>query len=114
MAYGERIGFADNLSDALDEMFTGSTNGSNGTIDPGATENQVLAQALADAQQAIADAKAALAKGDFKAYGDAQKRLEEAINQAAAAEASLAPSASPSTSSSGSTITSSSAAPLTG
>ena len=95
-------------------MFTGSTNTSNGQVDPGATENQVLSQALADAQQAIADAKAALAKGDFKAYGDAQKRLEEAINQAAAAEASLAPSASPSTSSPGSTITSSSAAPLTG
>jgi uncharacterized membrane protein (UPF0182 family) len=104
VAYGERIGFEDTLGDALDEMFTGSTTGNNdgtGNGNPtGATENQVLAQALADAQQAIADAKAALAKGDFKGYGDAQKRLEAAINQAAAAEASLAPSASPSTSAS--------------
>ncbi|MGA0209140.1 MAG: UPF0182 family protein [Candidatus Nanopelagicales bacterium] len=48
-----------------------------------------LTIAIQDAQQAYADGQAALAQGDFGAYGEAQDRLAEALNRAAAAEAQL-------------------------
>jgi uncharacterized membrane protein (UPF0182 family) len=48
-----------------------------------------LADALQDARQAIEDGQAALADGDFAAYGEAQDRLEEALTRALAAEAAL-------------------------
>ena len=44
-------------------------------------------QAVKDAQKAFDDGQKALAKGDWKAYGDAQKALQAALQQAADAEA---------------------------
>ncbi|MEY3722817.1 MAG: hypothetical protein RLZZ35_687, partial [Actinomycetota bacterium] len=43
-------------------------------------------QALASAQRALADAQAALSRGDFAAYGQAQDRLKAAIEAAVAAQ----------------------------
>ncbi len=43
------------------------------------------------AQEAFADGQAALAQGDFAAYGEAQDRLNAAIGRIAAAEAILNP-----------------------
>lgn len=51
--------------------------------------NARLSAALQDAQQAIADGQAALADGDFAAYGEAQERLQTALEEAIAAEAEL-------------------------
>ena len=48
-----------------------------------------LTIAIQDAQQAYAEGQAALAQGDFGAYGEAQDRLAEALQRAAAAEAQL-------------------------
>ena len=48
--------------------------------------NSALANALASAKQALADGQAALAKGDFTAYGRAQDRLKSAIASAIAAQ----------------------------
>lgn len=48
-----------------------------------------LEAALQDASQAIQDGEAALADGDFTAYGEAQDRLQAAIERALAAEAEL-------------------------
>ena len=48
-----------------------------------------LQAALADANQAIKDGQAALAKNDFAAYGEAQNRLDAAISAALDAEARL-------------------------
>jgi hypothetical protein len=48
----------------------------------------VLKAALADLQKAFADGQAALKRGDFAAYGDAQKRLQAAIAKAVAAQPS--------------------------
>ena len=48
-----------------------------------------LAVAIADAQRAYADGRAALAAGDFAAYGAAQARLEDALARAAEAEGRL-------------------------
>ena len=45
--------------------------------------------AIASAQTAYEDGKIALAKGDFAAYGVAQKNLEKALADAAAAESEL-------------------------
>lgn len=45
-----------------------------------------LADALQRASQAIKDSQAALQSGDFAAYGDAQKRLDAAVQDAVSAE----------------------------
>jgi uncharacterized membrane protein (UPF0182 family) len=91
VSFGEKIGFDDTLKGALDQVFGGnsgtttvapSTGGSGSSN--GASND--LANALASAQQALADAQAALAKGDFAAYGKAQDRLKAAIQAAVAAQ----------------------------
>jgi uncharacterized membrane protein (UPF0182 family) len=48
-----------------------------------------LSQALDAANQAIQDGQAALADGDFATYGEAQRRLEEALAEAVAADQEL-------------------------
>ena len=48
-----------------------------------------LALALADMESAIAAGRRALASNDFAAYGQAQRRLEEALSRALAAERAL-------------------------
>ena len=110
VGYGENVALDDTLAGALDQVF-GSAPAP--TVDPefipeeGAepvpTPEAVppapvpstgdpltdLTIALDDAQQAYADGQAALAQGDFGAYGEAQDRLAEALQRAAAAEAQL-------------------------
>lgn len=91
--FGEQIGFADTLQEALDQVFGGSSGGTTGEnggtptkpTTP-ATGSKALAAALADAQKALADARAALQRGDFTAYGAAQQRLSDAIERAVRAQ----------------------------
>ncbi|WP_370078383.1 UPF0182 family protein [Streptacidiphilus sp. MAP12-16] len=52
--------------------------------------NATVAKDLQDAQQAYQDSQAALRKGDFAAYGQAQARLGAALNAAVAAEKAAA------------------------
>ena len=87
VSFGDVIGFDDSLKGALDQVFGGNsgTSASSGTTTGGSTSN-ALANALASAQQAIKDGNAALAKGDFAAYGRAQDRLKSAIAAAIAAQ----------------------------
>ena len=92
VSFGEKIGFDDTLRGALDQVFGGdsgstetTTGTGTGTQGSGGT-NSALAQALASAQRALADAQAALAKGDFAAYGQAQDRLKAAIEAAVNAQ----------------------------
>ena len=54
-----------------------------------ATARADLDRALQQAKQAIADGQAALASGDFAAYGEAQQRLDQAVQSALEAEARL-------------------------
>jgi len=106
VGFGDKLAFEDTLQAALDKVFAGDSGASNGGGDTGggepgtgdgATPNAALADALADAQSALVDAKAALAKGDFTAYGVAQAKLTDAITRALAAEkATPNPSPSPS------------------
>ena len=74
---------------------TGDTGGDTGTAPPDSdTQAQVradLTKALQQANKAIQDGQAALAIGDFAAYGEAQKSLDAAIDAALAAEEKLSP-----------------------
>jgi len=92
VSFGDQIGYDDTLQGALDQVFggnSGTTAPTGTTTTPGVTgtKSAALAAALRSAQQAIADGQAALAKGDFTAYGQAQDRLKSAIAAAINAQA---------------------------
>ena len=90
VSFGDQIGYSDTLKGALDQVFAGNsgtseTGASTGSGKPTTGTND-LANALASAKQALADGQAALAKGDFAAYGKAQDRLKAAIAAAISAQ----------------------------
>jgi uncharacterized membrane protein (UPF0182 family) len=110
--YGDNVGFANTINEALDQVFSG--NSSSGPGNPGGTTappsspapssggstpsappstsggttsaQDELSAALKDAQAAVSDSNAALKDGNFEAYGEAQKRLQAAIERAVAAQ----------------------------
>ncbi len=123
VAFGDDIGFADTLDEALDQVFGGDSGaqagdagaaaedeaptapptgeGETGTepsqepsqepsgeSTPDSTEapSSELDAALQDARQAMEDANAAQRDGDWAAYGEAQERLQQALEDAIAAE----------------------------
>nr|WP_105033203.1 UPF0182 family protein [Arthrobacter ruber] len=122
VSFGENVGFAPTLAEALDQVFGGSSGATTGDQDnvgatpedpatppaeggatpaptptptpseggsPGGTTGDPAADlrtALDDANQAIQDGNAALAAGDFAAYGAAQDRLQDALQRALDAE----------------------------
>jgi len=88
VSFGDVIGFDSSVKGALDQVFGGNS-GTTSTSTTATTTNSSadLASALQSAKQAIADGQAALAKGDFAAYGRAQYRLKSAIAAAIAAQA---------------------------
>ena len=89
VSFGDVIGFDSSLKGALDQVFGGNSGtSSSGTPTTSTTDNASadLKSALQSAKQAIADGNAALAKGDFAAYGRAQDRLKAALAAAIAAE----------------------------
>ncbi|MBF0931432.1 MAG: hypothetical protein HXK04_07580, partial [Actinomyces graevenitzii] len=53
---------------------------------PAGGNNPALSQALADAKKAMQDSNDAMKRGDWSAYGDAQKRLQDAIERATKAQ----------------------------
>ena len=95
VAFGDQIAFEDTLEDALDALFGGnsgaggstepstggSTSSGSATVDPTSPE---LSTALAKAKQAIDDKQAALAAGDWTAFGEADARLAKAVAEALA------------------------------
>jgi uncharacterized membrane protein (UPF0182 family) len=124
VAFGSQIGFADDLNDALDQVFGNDSGGTTTTPPVTGTgtatgANAEVQQDLQDALAAMKDADAALKAGDFAAYGAAQKRVTTAIQAAVDAEAaaqakaktSATPTAKPSASvTAGATTTPSAAA----
>ena len=89
VSFGDQIGYDDTLKGALDQVFggnSGTASSSGTTTTTTGTSNASLANALQSAKQALADGQAALAKGDFTAYGRAQDRLKSAIAAAIAAQ----------------------------
>ncbi|GAB3160892.1 UPF0182 family protein [Myceligenerans halotolerans] len=123
VAFGDEVGYADTLTEALDQVFGGDAGAEGGdaegaaeseapdapvegeepvdpeaedpaTDDP-ATEEPVeepaepsgdLAEALQRASDAMEDARQAQQDGDWTAYGEAQDELQQAIEDALAAE----------------------------
>jgi uncharacterized membrane protein (UPF0182 family) len=87
VSFGDVIGFDSSLKGALDQVFGGNSGTNSNAGNPTTTNSSAdLASALQSAKQAIADGQAALAKGDFAAYGRAQDRLKAAIAAALAAQ----------------------------
>ncbi|WP_307037201.1 UPF0182 family membrane protein [Streptomyces canus] len=116
VTYGGNTAFEDTLDEALNKVFgaDGETttppedDGGDTTKPPPTSDNPTVQEALNDAQKAFEDGQAALKKGDWEAYGLAQKDLEEALQRAEDAQSkedktggsSPSPSGSPSPSSS--------------
>jgi len=115
VSFGGKIAMEPTLDAALDDLFGGSSGAvtgdqntpttpstpttppSDGTTTPPtgtptptpttpATGGTALQQAIQDAQTAYDDAQTALKNGDWTAYGEAQTRLQQALQKAAAAE----------------------------
>jgi uncharacterized membrane protein (UPF0182 family) len=106
VAFGDKLAWSDTLDGALDGLFggnSGATAGDSGTSgspttpapgqpaqpgqpnppgQPGGTDQAALAQALKDIRAAYDAGQQALKDGDFAAYGEAQKRLNDAIQRA--------------------------------
>lgn len=133
VSFGEKIGFAPTLDQALDEVFGGDsgaaagdaavpdTGGQSGSADtetgeadvsdegeaktpedqqpaaPGAgaqgSPQERLDQALKDMDAAVKDGEKAMSEGDWAAYGEAQKRVSDALNRAVQANKELGGSA---------------------
>ncbi|MEV7733638.1 UPF0182 family protein [Streptomyces sp. NPDC088921] len=109
VTYGGNTAFEDTLDEALNKVFgaAGATtqppDDDGGTTKPPPTSsNPTVQQALNDAQKAFDAGQEALKKGDWEAYGRAQKDLQDALKRAedaqAAADKSGGSSAKPSSS----------------
>jgi uncharacterized membrane protein (UPF0182 family) len=96
VSFGSKVAFEDDLETALKKVFTGQTTIPVDPADPNAPEAPVttpaqdLAKAIVDANKAYLDGVAALAVGDFAAYGQAQDRLAEALERATTAGSQIA------------------------
>jgi uncharacterized membrane protein (UPF0182 family) len=98
VAFGDQIAFEDTLDEALDELFGGDAgvdpaptdptpNTESPSVDPGtgSGDNPALNAALERANKALQEKQAALAAGDWTAFGEADERLAKAIEDALAA-----------------------------
>lgn len=116
VSFGDQIAFEDTLDAALDDLFGGNSGASagDGDVTPGdggagdgstgaeepavpggdtatpgdgsGTTSAALTQALRDMKQAIADRDDAMKAGDWAAYGEADRRLRDAITKALEAQ----------------------------
>lgn len=110
VAFGDQVGFADTLDEALDQVFggdsgasagdaenkdgsvsndsvsndSGKSKGKQGTAGPSANDagEADLKDALSKAGQAMKDSDAAMKNGDWSAYGKAQQELNDQLNRA--------------------------------
>ena len=99
VGFGEKVGFAPTLDEALNELFGGKS-GADTAADAGVDEAEAasgassdakddspsLQKALEDASKAMQDSDAAMKKGDWAAYGKAQDRLNKALDDALKAD----------------------------
>lgn len=91
VSYGNQIGFAPTLEESLTEVFGQAAptqpdgdgdGGGDGGEQQTAQVSQEVRQALQDAQQAYDEGQQALQDGDWAAYGEAQERLQDALERA--------------------------------
>lgn len=92
VTYGGATAFEDTLGEALNKVF-GAEGATQEPPDEGeqtkppTSQDPTVQEALDDAQKAFEDGQAALKKGDWEAYGKAQKDLEDALQRAEDAQA---------------------------
>ncbi len=96
VSFGSKVAFEDDLATALSKVFSGQTvstptdeNGTGTTTPNSQTPAQVLAKAIEDANRALEEGQAALAQGDFAAYGLAQEKLADALRRVTDASSSF-------------------------
>ncbi|MFC8518149.1 UPF0182 family protein [Streptomyces sp. NPDC057257] len=86
VSYGDKTAFEDTLDQALNKVFGAESSTTpppdEGTTTPPTSGNPTVQEALNDAQKAFDKGQAALKKGDWQAYGEAQKDLEDALKRA--------------------------------
>ncbi|MCD1145753.1 UPF0182 family protein [Kocuria sp. LUK] len=108
VGFGEEVGFAPTLEEALDEVFGGDS-GAQTSSGAGVSEAEAeagaeggdgapadsgsLEDALSQANEAIQESEQALQDGDWARYGQAQDRLQQAIERALEADGVVAPEA---------------------
>ena len=89
VAFGDKIAFEDTLDGALTSLFGGSSGANPEPVDPSEPvtpgSNAALTAALNAAKAAMAEKSAAMAAGDWAAYGKAEAKLQAAITAALAA-----------------------------
>jgi uncharacterized protein len=109
VTFGGSTAFEDTLDQALNKVFGAAStkppeDDGTTTTPPPTSTNPTVQQALDDAQKAFTAGQEALKKGDWVAYGKAQKDLEAALKRAEDAQAEAGkgnkPGSSPSPSSS--------------
>jgi uncharacterized membrane protein (UPF0182 family) len=122
VAYGNKTAFEDTLDEGLNKVFgaeSSTTTPPDESTSPPTSSNPTVQAALSDAQKAFDAGQTALKKGDWEAYGQAQKDLQAALKRAEEAQAaaskssgsgksSASPSSSPSSGPSASSSPSSS------
>lgn len=90
--YGSKVSMQDTVGEALAQVFVGAAQDHKGDSDKNdgnqqqTTPQEDLARAIADAETAYERGEQALSNGDFKAYGEAQAALKEALDRAARAQ----------------------------
>ncbi|WP_240322575.1 UPF0182 family membrane protein [Austwickia chelonae] len=93
VSFGDKLAWGATLESALNQLFGGdsgaktdqpapSTPGKPPTDNTPPNPSAELKALLAEAQKAYSEGQEALKKGDFTAYGTAQKKLQEAIEKA--------------------------------
>jgi uncharacterized membrane protein (UPF0182 family) len=120
--YGNSVGTGATLQDALNQVFRGASAAPPPTSTPAAPNappagpmTAEVRSAIADAQKAFADGQEALKEQDWAAYGEAQQRLQRALDQLAEVQqTAAAPRSSPSPSPSATPPGSASPAPSPG
>lgn len=106
--FGKKVGFANTLDEALNQVFGGDSGAKPKDREPGSGDSspeltkpsERLSAALQEAQEAVEEGQKALKEGDFAAYGQAQEKLQKALEKAVVADANAqgkpAPTATPS------------------
>lgn len=90
VAYGNKTAFEDTLDEGLNKVFgaeSTTTPPPDETTTPPTSSNPTVQAALTDAQKAFDAGQQALKKGDWEAYGQAQKDLQSALQRAEDAQA---------------------------
>jgi uncharacterized membrane protein (UPF0182 family) len=84
VAFGDQVAYQPTLRQALDALFgtAPTTTPPTTPSSPQPTPSTPVTSAIEDAQRAYDDMRAALARNDFAAYGEALKRLKAALDRA--------------------------------